>query len=402
MDRLTSASKARYSLRRLALNLITEEINRLPEGRSALSRIYNIVNQSDPDDLFAHFSDKEIIKFFSNEKDLPKYLTGQSGSPDKPLFKKLKRFLFEEQHHVNPLGQNANAINPRWSDESMYVFHRTLNDFGTGSGSSYMSLLGFDKHTHLNKVHGGKTKQVPFPQLSNEDPELAAVEFYINNLGNQYVAEKYHGDPKTFANQILNTKEGTPLRQALEKSKGNPTKFEGFLRTMNGETLSESVRQMDAETDLLGYEQWGNEGVTERQKEAFRKSRPDLYPVERVGYMGSDGVLRQKLVRGLKKIATPAIGGVGMYLDAQETATRINDFQEDPTLLNAAQVGVQGVVQMINGVSTVVPAFAPVTEQLGLIGEATLMGTDIVESPEESAAAARAVPRPTSMLTGAL
>ena len=403
MDRLTSASKARYSLRRLALKTIEDEIAKIPDGEKKPTRIYNIVNQSDPDDLFAQFSEEEIIKFFSGEKDLPKPLTGTSASsPDAALFKKLKRFLFEEQHHVNPLGQNANAINPDWDDAELHSFHRTLNDFDTGSGSSYMSLRGYDKSTHLNKVHGGKTKQQPFPSLSNVDPELAAVEFWVNNTGNRFVAEKYYADPTTFANQILSTEEGTPLRVALEKAKGNPRKFEEFLRDMDAPTRAQAVGQIDAKPDLMGMQKWGNQGTTEKEMAAFRNQNPDLYPPERVAYMGPDGVLRSKVVRGVQKILTPGIGGAGMALDAWETATRAKEFKEDPNWMNATQLGLQVGVQVVNGVMTVVPAAAPIAEPIAAVGEAVLMGTDIAEHPEEAAAAARAVPRPTSMLTGAL
>ena len=271
MDRLTGASMARYKLRSLALKTIIEEMDKLPEGNSKLSRIFNIVNQSDPDDLFAQFSEKQIINIFSDKKSLPKPLTGTSASsPDALLFRKLRRFLFEEQHHVNPLGQNVNAINPEWSDAELHIFHRTLNDFGTGSGSSNMSLRGYDKHAHLNKVHEGGTKVEPFAKLANADPELAAVEYWVNNTGNRYIAEKYYADPTTFANQILSTPEDSPLREALVKSKGNPAKFEGYLRDMNGATRTQAIS--DIQPDLMGGLLIGNGGATEKQKREFRNT----------------------------------------------------------------------------------------------------------------------------------
>tara|TARA_X000001382_G_scaffold74053_1_gene51748 strand:+ start:9053 stop:10402 length:1350 start_codon:yes stop_codon:yes gene_type:complete len=271
MDRLTGASMARYKLRRLALNTITEEMEQLPEGNSKLSRIFNIVNQSDPDDLFAQFDEKQIIKIFSGKKSLPKSLSGTSASsPDALLFRKIRRFLFEEQHHVNPLGQNVHAISPKWSDAELNIFHRTLNDFDTGSGSTYMSLRGYDKHAHLNKVHEGGTKVEPFAKLANADPELAAVEYWVNNTGNRYIADKYYADPTTFANQILSAPEDSPLREALIKSKGKPAKFEEYLRDMNGATRAQAISEI--QPDLMGSQLLGNGGATEKQKKEFRNT----------------------------------------------------------------------------------------------------------------------------------
>lgn len=134
----------------------------------------------------------------------------------------------------------------------------------------------------------------------------------------------------------------------------------------------------------------------------WRRQNENYYKPIREVVMDSNGVLRTKLVRGVRKILTPGIGGAGMALDALETATRAKEFKEDPNWMNASQLGIQVSVQFLNGVATVAPMAAPITEPAAAFGEAALMGTDMVENLDESVAAIRSVPRPTSMLAGAL
>ena len=64
MKQLTGLSRDRYALRRIALDQVDSVIRehaifgtKVP---SRVKRIYNIINQSDPDDLFGHMSEKQL------------------------------------------------------------------------------------------------------------------------------------------------------------------------------------------------------------------------------------------------------------------------------------------------------------------------------------------------------
>lgn len=248
MKKLTGLSRDRYALRRIALDQIDSTIReREMFGQKVptkLRRIYNIVNQSDPDDLFGHMSEKTLRKYVLGEKPLPKYLTGRgkSGLPDDALFKDLRLFFNQEIHHKNPLAQNKNAINPNWKDNDLFIFHQTLREAQTGAGSTRLGLMGLlqDEHTGKVSVHtdAGGTVVEPFAPLTQTDPELAAGEFILNNFQNSEIAEWWQNKRNSKTKQVLDAPEGSPLREALIESRGNRAKFESRLRAMGSPAVN--------------------------------------------------------------------------------------------------------------------------------------------------------------------
>ena len=244
MKQLTGLSRDRYALRRIALDQVDSVIRehnvfgtKVP---SRVKRIYNIINQSDPDDLFGHMSEKELRGYVFGEKPLPKYLTGRgkSGSPDAKLFKEERRFFGEEIHHKNPLAQNTNAINPEWKDNDLFVFHNTLREAQTGAGSTRLGLIGLikDEHTGRESIHAdlGGTKVPAFAALEQTDPELAAGEFLLNNFKNSEAAKWWTNERGKKTMQVMDAPEGSPLQQALTQSKGIQRHFDTALQMMRG------------------------------------------------------------------------------------------------------------------------------------------------------------------------
>lgn len=244
MKQLTGLSRDRYALRRIALDQVDSVIRehaifgtKVP---SRVRRIYNIINQSDPDDLFGHMSEKTLRGYVFGEKPLPKYLRGRgkSGSPDEKLFKEERRFFGEEIHHKNPLAQNTNAINPAWKDNDLFVFHQTLREAQTGAGSTRLGLIGLikDEHTGKKSIHSdlGGTKVPAFGRLAESDPELAAGEFILNNFKNSEAAKWWTNERGRKTMQVFDAPAGSPLQEAIIKSKGSLKGFTSQLQQMSG------------------------------------------------------------------------------------------------------------------------------------------------------------------------
>lgn len=231
--------KLMYQLRRLSLKEIDRTIASYQGPApitSELRRFRNIINQSNPEDIFGHLNAKRLEKLvigYADGTPLPKYLTGQGGSPDKNLFGKLREFFSANIHHVNPLAQNINAINADWDDNDLYTFHRTLNQFDTGSGSSKKGLINALFKEHLRKLHPGGTKVKEFPPLTQFDPELAAAEFWTNNIGNQSIVDEFKADPNTVTQKV---------KDILEQFHLDPKRF---LKSVNKLPLEAQVQKVN-------------------------------------------------------------------------------------------------------------------------------------------------------------
>lgn len=220
--------KLMYQLRRLSLREIDRTIASYHGPApitSQLRRFRNIINQSDPEDIFGHLNANRLEKLvlgYADGTPLPKYLTGQGGSPDKNLFNSLRQFFSANIHHGNPLAQNTNAIHPKWDDNDLYTFHRTLNKLGTGAGSSKKGLINAIFKEHLSVFHKGGTKVDEFPPVTQFDPELAAAEFMINNSGNQQLIDDFKANPNTMTKRVVALFEQNPTMNQ-----------KGFLKSLN-------------------------------------------------------------------------------------------------------------------------------------------------------------------------
>lgn len=237
-----SDEQMRYVLRRLSLKEIDRTINSWQgpsEIPSSLRRVRNIINQSDPEDIFGHLNRKKLEAFILEKKDLPLYLKGQSGSPDKNLFGKLREFFSANIHHVNPLAQNVNAINIDWDDNDLWTFHRTLNEFDTGSGSSKKGLVNAMFKEHLRRLHPEGTKVESFPALTQTDPQLAAAEFWVNNIGNQNIVNEFKADPNTVTQKV---------RDILEQFHLDPKRF---IKSVNKLPLRAQAKKVDRVLEVI-------------------------------------------------------------------------------------------------------------------------------------------------------
>ena len=237
-----SDEQMRYVLRRLSLQEIDRTINSWhgpSEIPSSLRRFRNIINQSDPNDVFGHIEGKRLEDLILGRKDLPQYLKGQSGSPDQNLFKKLREFFSANIHHTNPLAQNINAINPDWTDNDLWIFHRTLNQFDTGSGSSTKGLVNALQKEHLKRLHPEGTNVEAFKPLTQTDPQLAAAEFWTNNLGNKSIVDEFKADPNTVTQRV---------RDIFEQFHLDPKRF---LRSINSLPLEAQAKKVNRVLEVV-------------------------------------------------------------------------------------------------------------------------------------------------------
>jgi len=323
----------RYALRALSLNHLDKRIASLPEGEfsSELARYRNIIAQSDPDDLFGDLKPARLRKLITNFETAATGRFKGGSSPDAKLFKDFRQYMRQHIHHRAPLAENKNAIPEEWSQPKnwpeLYNFHRTLNQFDFGAGSSLPNLKGYLGWVHLKQVHGelGGTKVDPFKALTNiEDGELAAVEFLTNNMRNYTVADKYtEGSFDSMQQQVKDLPDGHPLRRAIIAVQGDPTKIEGFVTQQAGKP------QLQVEDELTALEVGGNrtKQVAALINKTFDKSLRTITP--------GVGLTTQRTELERARYGMPGTGSVGEEQVQMVLEVASNAFPQ----LDLAQVG---------------------------------------------------------------
>ena len=297
----------RYALRALSLNHLDKRIASLPEGEfsSELARYRNIIAQSDPDELFKDLSQKKLDQYILDFETKATSRFKGGSSPDSKLFGEFRQYMGQHIHHRAPLAENKNAIPDEWSQpknwSQLYNFHRTLNEFDFGAGSSIPNLRGYLGWVHLNQVHGelGGTKVEPFKALTNvEDGELAAVEFLTNNMRNYAVADKFsEGGFDSLQQQVKDLPDNHPLRRAIIAVQGDPTKIEGFIQQQAGKP------QPQVEAELTALEVKGNKTkqvaalIDSALNKSLRKATPVL------------GIAGQRTDLERARYGMPGVGG---------------------------------------------------------------------------------------------
>lgn len=190
---------------------------------------------------------------------------------------------------------------------------------------------------------------------------------------------------------------GTPTREAspsMSTSDATAQSGASTLTVDDASTLQQNGNGSDTKHADYTQDEWRKYAKEKYGSGAALETYSDA-----TGVLRTRAVSRAKpLIRSARRLVTPAVGGLGTAMDVIDTTTRINEAKEDPTLMNKAQAGISLVTSMVNGVATTFPATAPITEKLGLVGEAVLMGTDIIEDPKTAVDVMKAVPKPTSAL----
>ena len=170
-------------------------------SKGKLLRFRDIVNQTDPEELFKSIS----------EKDLDKYLSGQAGisnkPPDERVFKRVRVLLEGDLHHAIELNRNRNLIPPTWSNDDIYKFHRTVKQARMQPGSAAGSLAELRKIDHdpqgedntpenrARSAHDKGTKQEPF-EYTEMDPRMRAAEMIMYNESADYRIRQIEMDPE--------------------------------------------------------------------------------------------------------------------------------------------------------------------------------------------------------------
>ena len=369
----------RYALRALSLDHLDKRIASLPEGEfsSELARYRNIIAQSDPDELFKDLNQKKLRQYIT---DFETKATGRfkgSSTPDSKMFGEFREYMGQHIHHRAPLAENKNAIPDSWSQPKnwaqLYNFHRTLNQFDFGAGSSIPNLKGYLAWVHLNQVHGasGGTKVEPFKALTNvDDGELAAVEFLTNNMRNYSIADKFaEGDFDRLQQQVRDLPDNHPLRRAIIATGGDPTKIEGFITQQAGKPIDQ------VETELTALEVKNNKPkqvaalINAALNKSLRKATPVLgvagqrTDLERARYgmpgVGGPEEEQVQMVLEILSNAAPALDVVNFGWDIQQALRGyapkeilgglrnvLRTFQKDP-IGATRQLGegyVQGVI----------------------------------------------------------
>lgn len=217
-----------------------------------IQRFRNIVNQTDPEELFASFSEKDLDSYLSGKKPI------SSKSPDKRVFDRVRVLLEGDLHHAIELDRNIDMIPDRWSNEQLYTFHRTLKQAQMQPGSSPGNLPEFRKIDHdpqgefntpenrARSAHPEGTKSSRF-KYEEIDPRKRAAEVIMYNEPSDYRIRQIEMDPERTsfkayeeANRIVVEQGGQGFqRRQARTSPVTPFKTEPTFRANATERLKE-------------------------------------------------------------------------------------------------------------------------------------------------------------------
>ena len=206
-------SKSLYSLRRLMMNKLTRVLEGTTgsNSNSQLRRAWNIINQTDPEELFGHLSEEKVFEQLVRGKNLPDstYL-----NPDSKIFSDVKRIMNNDLHHGYELDFNQDMINSSWTDDELKIFHDTLREADEAGGSGPRNLWEFTKYDHvgfksrpgsqLDSAHGGNTKEVNRAIYTQSDPVMRAAEAMAQNESRTHRLQQIEDKASTKTNQIKN------------------------------------------------------------------------------------------------------------------------------------------------------------------------------------------------------
>jgi len=202
MKGLTSRQKLVYSYRRYLLQYYSTG----PGSKLAKSqRFYDIVNQTDPEELFKHLSDESLIQKITQDAVSKK-------PPDDAIFNRQRTTLGGQLHHESELERNRQSIPPEWDDTELYEYHQELKDIKERTGSAPENLPELREVDHDPKgvdrtpesvarsAHplGTKSAAGPLEYDPNNvlSPKARAGEVYLMNLPDKERIRAIEMDPE--------------------------------------------------------------------------------------------------------------------------------------------------------------------------------------------------------------
>lgn len=202
MKGLTSRQKLVYSYRRYLLQYYSTG----PGSKLAKSqRFYDIVNQTDPEELFKHLSDESLIQKITQDAVSKK-------PPDDAIFNRQRTTLGGQLHHESELERNRQSIPPEWDDIELYEYHQELKDIKERTGSAPENLPELREVDHDPKgadrtpesvarsAHplGTKSAAGPLEYDPNNvlSPKARAGEVYLMNLPDKERIRAIEMDPE--------------------------------------------------------------------------------------------------------------------------------------------------------------------------------------------------------------
>jgi hypothetical protein len=202
MKGLTNRQKLVYSYRRYLLQYYSTG----PGSKLAKSqRFYDIVNQTDPEELFKHLSDESLIQKITQDAVSKK-------PPDDAIFNRQRTIIGAHLHHESELERNRQAVPSEWDDIEIYEFHQELKDIKERIGSAPESLAELREVDHDPKgvdrtpesvarsAHplGTKSAAGPLEYDPNNvlSPKARAGEVYLMNLPDKDRIRAIEMDPE--------------------------------------------------------------------------------------------------------------------------------------------------------------------------------------------------------------
>lgn len=270
-----------------------------------IKRFRNIVNQTDPEELFESFSEKELDRYLSGEAAI------SSKPPDKRVFDRVRVLLEGDLHHAIELDRNIDVIPDRWDNDQLYEFHQTVKQAKMQPGSAAGNLPELRKIDHD-------------PQGLDNTPENRARS--AHNLGTKNTRFKYEEiDPKMRAAEMIMYNEAADYRIRQIEMDPERTSFKAF----------EEANRIDIEQGGKGFERRvaRKSPVTQFKTEmTFNQNASER--LRAVTGMGLNGLPKGAIKAGLLGTAIAAPGIVSLPLSVKAAEQSEQEAQQNPTLIN--------------------------------------------------------------------
>ena len=223
-----------------------------------LQRFRNIVNQTDPEELFAPFKDEELEGFISGKKKF------SSKSPDRRVFERVRVVMEGDLHHAMEIDRNIDAVPDEWDvdadDARLRKYHGTLKQAKMQIGSAAANLPEFRKIDHdpqgadntpenrARSAHPDGTKSTRF-KYEETDPVKRAAETIMYNESSDYRIREIENDPERLSNKVFEQSNVDDIeqggqgfqRRTLRKTTVTPFRNQTDLNKYGSDRLQEMV-----------------------------------------------------------------------------------------------------------------------------------------------------------------
>ena len=223
-----------------------------------LQRFRNIVNQTDPEELFAPFKDEELEGFISGKKKF------SSKSPDRRVFERVRVVMEGDLHHAMEIDRNIDAVPDEWDvdadDARLRKYHGTLKQAKMQIGSAAANLPEFRKIDHdpqgadntpenrARSAHPDGTKNTRF-KYEETDPVKRAAETIMYNESSDYRIREIENDPERLSNKVFEQANVDDIaqggkgfeRRTLRNTTVTPFRTQQGLETFGSQRLQQMV-----------------------------------------------------------------------------------------------------------------------------------------------------------------